>query len=747
MFHLYLYPIGDSYLLVAACALALLGLLAVGPSRAKDSRPRRAALAGIRLAIILLVVLAMLRPTIVYTDTKKQSATLIVLADQSRSMSVPDAVGGKMRWDMLRSTLAGAASDLERLARDFEVKAYTFDAEAHAAEFSRGQLRLPETPQGNETAIGAVLDDVLRLEAGKRLLGVILLSDGAQRAYAPRDTAPQIAASRLKHLGYRLFTLPFGQARQGRDVAVKELLANPQVFVKNEMQVSGQIRIDGYVNHDIPIKLIVETTPGKPEVVGATTVQATADDQLVPFKFNYVPQTPGEYKVTAEAVQQPGERVTTNNQMSTFVNVLKGGLSVLYCEGDLRWEQKFLRLALDASPDIKVDYLFIDPRRKETRPADLPERFRPGKYDVYILGDIDSSAFTPAELEALKQVVLQGAGLIMLGGFHSFGPGGYATTPLADVLPVRMDRRERQNLGEPIRTDVQLPGPLKMRPTDQAESHPALTLAPTPAENKALWEKLPPLEGANRFTVLKPAAQVLAAAGKTPLLVSDTVGNGRVMAFAGDSTWHWWMRHFEAAHKRFWRQIILWLAKKDQAGEGSVWIKLPLRRLMPQQRLEFTVGAQSANGEPVADVTGEAEIVLPDGSKQPAQLIRQEDVLSGNFRDTQAPGDYRVRVTARQHDKTLGTAEARFLVIQQDLELDNASADAALMANLATMTGGERLAPEQLPDLIRRLAKATDNLLVEQETKKTFWDTWPFFLLLVALLGAEWFLRKHWGLV
>ena len=37
------------------------------------------------------------------------------------------------------------------------------------------------------------------------------------------------------------------------------------------------------------------------------------------------------------------------------------------------------------------------------------------------------------------------------------------------------------------------------------------------------------------------------------------------MAFAGDSTWHWWMHGFEAAHKRFWRQIVLWLARKDQA--------------------------------------------------------------------------------------------------------------------------------------------------------------------------------------
>ncbi|OHB71130.1 MAG: hypothetical protein A2V70_14310 [Planctomycetes bacterium RBG_13_63_9] len=95
----------------------------------------------------------------------------------------------------------------------------------------------------------------------------------------------------------------------------------------------------------------------------------------------------------------------------------------------------------------------------------------------------------------------------------------------------------------------------------------------------------------------------------------------------------------------------------------------------------------------------------------------------------------------------MGSARARFLVFDQDLELDNAAADAASLESLATMTDGESLAPEQLPDLIRRLARRTSDLEIEQETKASFWDTWPFFLVLVGLLGIDWYLRKRWGLV
>ena len=335
MFRLSLYPVFDSYLLVAVAAVLLAGLMWFGPNREKIGRNRRILLAFLRAAVIALLVLAMLRPTLVYTQTKKQAATLVVLADQSRSMSVPDAVGDKTRWQALRDALREAAPALKKLSQEFELKAYTFDAELHAANAERGQIELPDEPTGQQTAIGAALEDMLRREAGKRFLGAILLSDGAQRAYAPRDLPPQTAAARMKHLGCPLFTLPFGQSRglgEARDVAVKDLVVNPSVFVKNELAVSGQIRVDGYVNVDIPVRVLFETAPGKMEVVAQQTVRAVADGQLLPVKLSYIPTTPGEHKLTLEAVPRPGELVTTNNQLSTFVNVLSGGLNVLYIE-------------------------------------------------------------------------------------------------------------------------------------------------------------------------------------------------------------------------------------------------------------------------------------------------------------------------------------------------------------------------------------------------------------------------------
>lgn len=99
----------------------------------------------------------MLRPVLVHTQTKKQSATLVILADKSRSMQVTDSFGGESRWEVLQSTLSDAWPTLRELAEDLEIKLYTFDADLHTVEFFAPDKK-PDwgsTPDGVETAIGA----------------------------------------------------------------------------------------------------------------------------------------------------------------------------------------------------------------------------------------------------------------------------------------------------------------------------------------------------------------------------------------------------------------------------------------------------------------------------------------------------------------------------------------------------------------------------------------------------------------
>ena len=262
-------PVGGMWVVALAIAL-LTALLWFGPNSSKLTPGRRRVLAALRLIVILLMALAMLRPTIVRTKTTKQSATLIVLVDRSRSMLVTDAVGKKSRWEVLKTALGDSLPALDKLAEDLEIKVYEFDSDLQKLDYQPQQLKLDEQPAGEQSAIGAALDEAVKAEAGKRLSGVVLLSDGAQRAYPPHDMPPQLAARRLADLGCRLYAIPFGRARgpgQSRDAAIEDLQAAERVFVKNKLPVAGAVRLAGLENQQVAVQLLVETAPGKMEPV------------------------------------------------------------------------------------------------------------------------------------------------------------------------------------------------------------------------------------------------------------------------------------------------------------------------------------------------------------------------------------------------------------------------------------------------------------------------------------------------
>ncbi|MCY2991186.1 MAG: glutamine amidotransferase [Planctomycetota bacterium] len=755
MSHWSLQPILNSYLFVAAVAAALGLLLVVGPAVRRISRNQRIILTGLRLFVIALVAVAMLRPTHVSTTTKSQTATLVVLFDQSRSLQLPDASAGRSRWQAETETLRQSQPLLQELARTFELRVYGFDSQLRPNIFDGSQLELPEKPAGDTTDIGTSLHDAVQRELGKRLAGVILLSDGVQTAFEPKVEI-QEAGRELGRLGYPLYTIGFGlpgEKAQSRDVAVDNLEDQYTVFVKNELPLRATLQVRGYVNQAIQVELLVDKPDGQQEVLGPLTLTAREDGQQLPIEMRYVPAEPGRYKLTLHAAEQPGELVTKNNRMSAFLRVLEGGVKILYVEGELRPEQKFLRRALDASPDMAVEFQWIDHRHREHWPVDLSSQLKDSRHDVFILGDLDATALGPANGKLLAEAVERGKGLALLGGYHSFGAGGYRDSPLADVVPVLFSKFERQDFDAPLRKDLHLPGPLRMLPV---RPHPILSLAPE-AENLAAWKQLPPLTGANKFAEVKDAAGaavIAEAEAGQPLLVVGEYGRGRALAMAGDSTWRWWMHGQEAAHKRFWRQAILWLVRREDLEQNEVWIKLAQRRFHPGARVSFTAGAKSAAGDPITDAKLTARLLTPDEKSQELRPAREDGHWTGTLDAVTKPGDYAIEIMAEKDGQPLGTARGEFLVFDQDVELSNPAADYDQLARLAALTkeaGGRPLAPEQLPALLQEIRDRPPQLEVEVQTKWQLADTprdaWLFFLTLVMVLSGEWFLRKKWGLV
>ena len=747
-----------SILVVIMLFVGLILTWLIGFQFTAASLKRRSIISVLRLLTILLILLAMLRPTHVLIETKQQPSTLVVMVDNTRSMTIEDELGGKSRWSLLTKMFSDLAPELASLGTNVELKAYAFDADAMPLQVEDGRIILPEHPTGNRTDHGTSMRGVLGHEDGKRLIGFLIAGDGAQQTLEGSTAPAQAAARSLNRLKCPVVAISFGQHRsqqQARDVVLETMPDNLAVFAKNKLTVTGTIRVSGYVGQDIPVQLLVETRPGKREIVATTTVQANQDNEQLRYELSYIPEKPGDFPIAVRTVPQSGELTISNNEIPTYLSVREGGIRVLYIQGELRREQRFLRRALAASPDIDVELRTVHARDRENWPVrGFSKLFKPGAFDVYIIGDVDSKAFSTEDLKLLRAAIRDhNAGLIMLGGWHSFWPGGYQNTPLARILPLRINRaidnRMRQRFEDFIPSDLHINGPLKMLPTrPMGEQSFIMQIAPR-KNNRATWNELPPLTGANVFRGASVDGFVLAETQRgQPLLIAGEPG-GRVLAFAADSTWRWVMRGYETEHQRFWRQVVLWLARHDTVIKGSTRLRLDGRRFPPTAPVAFVASAFSAQGEPLQDAEWKAKVTLPGGKQQSLRLARKGDEMHGQFLQTETVGKYEVEVTAFENGQAVGTAKSQFLVYEKDFELSGTTADPALLASLADKTkdaGGRMIVPEELPEFLRELAVKAKSFEVQVPEEFTYWDRPWFFVLIVLLLSVEWFLRKQWRL-
>lgn len=755
MTHWSLNPIFGSYWLVGVMVLTLLLLVWLKPTYAHLSRGKRLILIGLRLVVIGLVMFALLRPTVVSTDKKQQSSLLLVLYDASRSMTLPSAISGISRWQAQIDSLKRSLPELSDVGEELEVKVYAYDSQLHATPFKQGVATFPEQPTGNQTDIGSPLYDAIRRDLGKRIAAAVLLGDGSQTAFDPQVEVTE-AGRELARLDCPLYTVAFGpagDAAQSRDVAIDNLPEQYSVFVKNELVVRGVLRVRGYVNQSIPVELTLEDSRGQKKAIDTARLSAREDGQQIPVEIPFIPDLPGRYKLTLRAAEQPGELVTRNNELSAFLTVLEGGLRTLYLYGGLLGEQRLLRRTIDQSPDIQLDDVFLDPKNRQQWPLNFADYFQTPMFDVLLIEDVDSSAIAPDTQQQIAQAVERGRGLMMIGGFQSFGAGGYFGKPLADVLPIQLERFEKQDFGveKAVIRSLHIWGELIAQPV---RPHPVTRLAPE-EENAAIWQSLPRLQGANSFRELKSRAQVLLETpdGK-PLLVAGEYGQGRVLAFAADSTHRWWQHGRQSEYRRFWRQAILWLAKRDEAERHDVWVQLAQRRFPVGARVPFTTGAKSAAGEILRGVTFKAELIAPGGSRKPIALSVSGDGAQGAVDAVTSPGDYLIEVQAIADGRPIGTGQANFQVLDRDLELSNPAADYDLLARLASQTkdsGGRIISAEELPELFRQIKDRRHESEIEIQSKwqlgDTALDAWLFLVALIGVLTTEWFFRKKWGLV
>ncbi|RMF73078.1 MAG: hypothetical protein D6744_16095, partial [Planctomycetota bacterium] len=357
-----------------------------------------------------------------------------------------------------------------------------------------------------------------------------------------------------------------------------------------------------------------------------------------------------------------------------------------------------------------------------------------------------------------------------------------ARAAFADVSPVEFTPRRNPDRFRP-----------RFMPTVDGLRHPVMRdLTDADDTNRDLpariWSDLPDLSRTARLGKPKPLATVLASnqAGE-PLLVVQDVGAGRCAAAAWEATWPWALSSDEglALHRRFWRQLVVWLANRRprawiladkptyergavarnsqairiRAGVSGLdestpaeWRPIARLRYVESPRLARATTAP-ADKAPAARAVWMLELHRSDDewtAQLPAALPALDWLTAGRFE--LAVEFHRIRSEAHgaaPKDRVLRAASG-FTISDVPRELTPPTSNLPLLRDAveaAVPTGFYGLL-DSLPAALDSLLAANPRRAVSVERRFAPTDSTPGLLLagLLALLTIEWMVRKRAGL-
>ncbi|HEC24191.1 MAG TPA: VWA domain-containing protein [Chloroflexi bacterium] len=397
--------------------VALLGLLTLpyflwlGRPRGVWARGRAWAALALRGLIVILLVLALAGLQLVRAT---DSLAVVFLIDASDSMSAPTV----------------------EAARQFAQEAIrTMRPGDQAAIIVFGSDALVERPMSPAREVGPLESQVVPLhtdlaEAIRLALALyppgaarrmVILSDGLANTGDAESAARLAAAS-----GVQIVAVPFS-AIQGPEVLIADVDAPTRL---NEGQVFD---LTVTVESNVETTAILRVMSGGQIVVEETVALVEGINR---YAFTLTATEPGLTAFRAQVVPAGEDVFYQNNELSAFTQVV-GPPRVLIVADE---ETEFASLA-DAllSQGLQVDH---------TTGAGLPTDFATlSGYQSVVLVNVPARNLGPARMQILQTYVRDlGGGLVVIGGPHAYGVGGYFMTPLEETLPVEMQLRDQERL-------------------------------------------------------------------------------------------------------------------------------------------------------------------------------------------------------------------------------------------------------------------------------------------------------------
>jgi uncharacterized membrane protein len=364
------------------------------------------------------------------------------------------------------------------------------------------------------------------------------------------------------------------------------------------------------------------------------------------------------------------------------------------------------------------------------------------KYQALIIGSVEANYFTASQQQLIRDFVdRRGGGLLFLGGRAALSDGGYASSQLADLIPVHLP--EGKGTFHRDFTGQQL--------TMFGAQSVICRLNDDPAKNAEIWRKMPQMANYQEVGDAKPGAIVLlestpAGKKKFPLLVTENYGRGRTVLFATGGDWRWkmWMDSKDKTHAIFWQQIFRHLVTDTP---GQVIGSTPKTVLSDDTKVPIRVEVRDKEFKPVVNAKVQARFLSPDGSTATVELAPQpleEGIYSGEWTAEQ-PGSYVAEIIAGREQEELGKDVVTFRREDGVAESFHTSQNKELLQKLSDQTGGRYYTSSDASKLTNEISYSEAGITTRET--RDLWDMPALFLLVLGIRAAEWLLRRKWGVV
>jgi len=647
-------------------------------------------IAFLQIITAFFIILILFKPEMSFRIRKREKKHLYILVDNSLSMGIKNKEGIS-RFERVKEII-----EKNKYFKKFNPVFFTFNK---SLKKEKTKSFSPVKRMNNTTEIFKNIKEIENTFK-EDCSGILLFTDG-------QESTPV----NLEKIDIPVFAVGMG-GEETKDISITGVISNSPVFSGDKLKISVYETHYTYGGKETFVYL---KRNGK--VIKRKKVKLKGNSSRVDFEIE-VSEGVSVYEIYIEPFED--EVITENNKSYLLTRVISPEIKILYVEGYLRWEYKYLKRFLER--DIKFQPVFVVKIGPHLFQQTGGEKVNIEKgiftedvlrnFNIVVIGDIDFSLFSQKEMESFKKFVEVGGSVIFLGGKNFLK--GCKNSPIEEILPVYPEGKENEiEEGKyiPIFTDI-------------GENIPVFSDIDT----------LPPLTTINILKKVKEEAKIILK-GKfsLPLMLEEIYGKGKIILLATDSTWKWFLSSKESRKKYelFWGRVFYYLCPPEEYIRKKEMPRIFLKRKNYSigEEVEIEFEGEEKRGK------FNSYIIMPDGK------IKSLEVKNNKAKFVpEKEGFYLIKVSKGKFSNWKG-----FFVKATGNEFRDYRRNKNYLEKLAKISGGFYLPEEEAGKIGKILKPATKKIIINAGIGKR--EEKFLIIFVFILLSVTWFLRRKEGII